>query len=476
MTSRFDLPAARRGLPARGFTLLEVSIALVVLGLMLGGALYAGGSVLRGTAETETAKRLDRIEEALLVFATVNARLPCPTRPGSNFGVEDRSGSASATCDGSQENGVVPWRTLGLDREEALDAWGRLVTYRVYDDGTSGLVRDNGMNLTACSLANPPDSDDGVVKDTCTTGTPVLEYLRDKGLRVGSEAGKHDLADKDLANDEAGPGAAYILVSHGNNGYKALLPPAGVQSVAPGDVTSLEDENDPAQAVGDFDAVASQLGNFDDRLRWKGILRLAEEAGLGPEDEPSGSGGGGSGGGGSGGGVSAGNKNYPEVVDFPSLGWGNVTTGGDPVAESSDGTGVSSPGAGQAHINHKGNSPTGRGVGNSNSGVQDTVRFEFDSDRDAYAVTLLQFSLSDRATIIARDSSMNEIGRHVVCATEGTGCDAVDSALSIVTGFEMEPAGQFNGTFGSPFRALDFVAMDGTFWITDVRTREVAAP
>lgn len=79
-----------RSAMARGFTLIEMAIVLVVIGLILSGGILAVGPILQSTKTTETNARLDLIEKAILLHVIQNgwpapmghaAELPLPPEP-----------------------------------------------------------------------------------------------------------------------------------------------------------------------------------------------------------------------------------------------------------------------------------------------------------------------------------------------------------------------------------------------------------
>ena len=104
---------------ASGFTLVEMAIVLVIIGLLLGGMLMPLSAQMDQRRVSETQKALDEIKNALIGFAVMNGRLPCPTTTAdpanANYGVED------ATCPITAVNGYLPWKTLGVAE---IDAWG----------------------------------------------------------------------------------------------------------------------------------------------------------------------------------------------------------------------------------------------------------------------------------------------------------------------------------------------------------------
>ncbi|MDX9706850.1 MAG: type II secretion system protein [Azospira sp.] len=108
---------------ARGFTLIELAIALVVVGLLLG--LLAPSLTLRMEQRqlAETRQALAEAQEALLGFAVANGRLPRPATSFANGEERAEICLSDAAC-----TGFLPWQTLGTKK---TDGWGRLIRYSV---------------------------------------------------------------------------------------------------------------------------------------------------------------------------------------------------------------------------------------------------------------------------------------------------------------------------------------------------------
>lgn len=102
-----------------GFTLIELAVVLLIVSLLLGGLLVPLSTQIGQRNIQQTQTQLDEIREALLGFAVVNGRLPCPTTTAdptnANYGLED------ANCTAPASEGYLPWKTLGV---AAYDAWG----------------------------------------------------------------------------------------------------------------------------------------------------------------------------------------------------------------------------------------------------------------------------------------------------------------------------------------------------------------
>ena len=99
----------------------------------------------------ETQKRLAEIHDALLGFAVIHGRLPCPTttaNPASaNYGLEDNPCIAT--------EGYLPWKALGV---QETDAWG--TTRSATGDPFTGYwrYRVDSAFATPFTLVTPPGS------------------------------------------------------------------------------------------------------------------------------------------------------------------------------------------------------------------------------------------------------------------------------------------------------------------------------
>ncbi|MDH5425014.1 MAG: type II secretion system GspH family protein [Gammaproteobacteria bacterium] len=111
-----------------GFTLIEMSIVLIVISLILAGVLKTVGVQRQQLKRDETRQQLETIREALIGFALTSGRLPCPDT--GIDGLEDFNGGASGPPpqDCLNDEGWVPHVDIGVGNR---DAWGSRFRYRV---------------------------------------------------------------------------------------------------------------------------------------------------------------------------------------------------------------------------------------------------------------------------------------------------------------------------------------------------------
>lgn len=130
-----------------GFSLIEMSVVLLVIGLLLGVILKPLGASYDQGRRQKTRIQLEEVRDALLGFAVVNGRLPCPAIVGT-YGQEQEHCAVS--------HGYLPAAVLGVAGSFnksglLLDAWGNPLRYSVSlsdsaefgEPGVADFVSDN---------------------------------------------------------------------------------------------------------------------------------------------------------------------------------------------------------------------------------------------------------------------------------------------------------------------------------------------
>src|SRR5690606_4728308 len=120
-----------------GFTLIEMAIFLLILGLVTGAFFAYYTTMQQNDIRNVTHVKQRRIAFSLGAFVQSHGRLPCPGRPDATptrgYPLDYNATSAPAGSCGavSDRDGIVPYRVLGLSEEDVVDGWGRPFTYAV---------------------------------------------------------------------------------------------------------------------------------------------------------------------------------------------------------------------------------------------------------------------------------------------------------------------------------------------------------
>lgn len=227
-----------------GFTLIELAITFTVVSMIIGTVLVGLSKSDRTEKYVNTKKKLEKIAAALRVYANTPGydKLPCPAPAGLQFS-DPAFGIANCATSGlpitkiestdagnvatNIYGGMVPFATLGLPYDYAFDEWGRRISYIVDGDATGAGAASNASLKDSLNIKIKTTTEDVVRVDSTTSNAQ---------------------------------GAAYVLISHGQNGYLTLnarvgtaanriLPTAGSVAASIAGVTNNEKENCPTSSI-----------------------------------------------------------------------------------------------------------------------------------------------------------------------------------------------------------------------------------
>jgi prepilin-type N-terminal cleavage/methylation domain-containing protein len=260
-----------------GFTLVEIAIVLLIVTILLGYTVALFPSQQRLKQYRAVDRQMDQLIDAIIGFAQVNGRLPCPAQP-DDVGVEDINGVVGCNT----YAGFVPVNTLGLDgriNEDSLltDPWGNPYRYYVTDVDTviSGTVGRSDFTspgeMRAVGLADTDD--DGYIdldgrylicdsigssaSNKCTGANTVFGQFFDDGGPPGDRYA----------------GAPFVLLSMGKNWSEAT---AGDELENSGDTTVTGTasgnpyllKNVAGNETTFVRRPGGQADSFDDVVRW----------------------------------------------------------------------------------------------------------------------------------------------------------------------------------------------------------------
>lgn len=215
----------------RGFSLIEIAVVLVIVGIILAAILSGLNALTIGAREKATRTKQETIKTALATFLVRNNRLPCPAiitiaTGGAGNGVE---AATPGTCGGTitsgaapniAKTGTVPWASLGLAEEASLDGYGNRLTYQVMANATNLTATTVSGMLGSISIHSAGLGVAGNQINNCTTGTynPC--------------------------------GAVVVIVSHGTNGFGAYT--TNGQQIAFAPTVTGNDERENANGDNQF--------------------------------------------------------------------------------------------------------------------------------------------------------------------------------------------------------------------------------
>jgi len=180
--SRFWRHSAATRTGARGFTLTELAITVLIVALLIGGIALTLTAQNEARQFNESQARLAVAQEALIGFAIRNGRLPCPAAPAGALAAY-RDGTAVSVAGTGEEafaaggnstngncwqfNGLLPAMTLGITTTDAqgylLDAWDTAIRYAVTSWSGNTFTKNSGIagigvnglapDLQVCSAA-----------------------------------------------------------------------------------------------------------------------------------------------------------------------------------------------------------------------------------------------------------------------------------------------------------------------------------
>lgn len=218
-----------------GFTLLELAIVVLVGGLIMGAAFSWLDAKTQREAYQVTVERQKKIAIAISNYIHMYGKFPCAA-PFDNSVAPEALGEKFDACSGggagAQRVGIVPFRSLGLTREDAIDGYGRPFTYAV-----SQAASEPPNDLPVyhyCRRSAWIDGGNNVNRmkaQVCcreADWSHTLEITDGAGIRIAETQNGIPASDfkpdNDVSSDPATDNInyfAYVIVSHGKNGLGA---------------------------------------------------------------------------------------------------------------------------------------------------------------------------------------------------------------------------------------------------------------
>lgn len=205
-----------------GFTLIEIAVALLILGLLF-GMVSVPLLAQRDMEQRRTTQRaLDEALAALSGHAVTRGYLPCPAQ-STTGGVEDRPAD-NAQCNTQQ--GLLPWATLGLPPSASQDGWGHLLGYAVSSLHSNPALLFGLGNKGRITILTR-DSSGTLVKLSNADGIPAVVFSHGKNgywASVLDGANITSLPDSTAPNEDEDVNAGQAALSRGNSTWNESGP------------------------------------------------------------------------------------------------------------------------------------------------------------------------------------------------------------------------------------------------------------
>ena len=186
----------------RGFSLLELSVVLVIVALLMGGSIVMGSNAVKAAQRVTTQERLATIQEALEAYRRTNGYLPCPvdraqspTGNPTTFGREIRPCAASGAglvrvASNTVDIGGVPVRTVNKVKDgrphivDMVKAGEIQLVFTTVDETRTAIA--DSRHIRTAALANRVSY--YTTMAGCEAATEALKHQADvsKGLSVVS--------------------------------------------------------------------------------------------------------------------------------------------------------------------------------------------------------------------------------------------------------------------------------------------------
>lgn len=322
VTSQHSSPAAAR---ERGSALILVAAIALFVGFLLTLGIGSFSTQDMQDRIDLTAKKQKFLISELAAYAQRENRIPCPADPsvnpataaygfarGANWTANPLDAGACGAAGGSAE-GIVPFRTLGLSAYDALDSWGRLMTYRVspvltnpalgttpadanifmrcrrypwFDDGisvysnpyvnTTNVYPDKALFCCSPSNNSNPITSDLKIFSSSAAAGPINNIGRSINadyatMNTISPGGFDPIPTADGTQEVF----AFAIISHGGNGVGAFI--AGSTTRLTGSAGTDEQVNfgtDVTRAVDHPIILAPGPNYFDDMVVWRTQIGL----------------------------------------------------------------------------------------------------------------------------------------------------------------------------------------------------------
>ncbi|MDR3450242.1 MAG: type II secretion system protein [Alphaproteobacteria bacterium] len=194
----------------RGFTLVEMAMVIVIIGLVMLTVFPALVATRTANQTALTQSNLRNLMLATAAYVQANGCLPCPADASLNGAKFGKISTAAACGSCSAIEGIFPYVSLGVPASVAHDGWGHWITMRVDPALTTIPISSTTVFVPPTAICSQTDANNGY----CTS---AQVGSASKGLCKSGLATTQRISV--ITPQGATQQAAVIFVSHGKDGY-----------------------------------------------------------------------------------------------------------------------------------------------------------------------------------------------------------------------------------------------------------------
>lgn len=219
-----------------GFSLIEMAVVIVVLTIILAVIAQPVANQIETRRVADTQRKLEEVKEALYGYALAKGYLPRPATSATN-GTEMAACATEELC-----TGLIPWRTLGIEKS---DAWGAIIRY----SATQAMTTATAAAVPTFTLST------GGSKDVLTRSTSGAQSeLASKVAAVVWSHGKRNFG----TDAETGiPRPPNTSATNTDEAHNNTVPAIGAYPIGTAVFSRLPTDN-----------TATPGGEFDDLVSW----------------------------------------------------------------------------------------------------------------------------------------------------------------------------------------------------------------
>jgi len=174
-----------------GFTLLEMSVSVTVIGLLaaIASTAYSGMADVR--ARSRAHAEADTARHAIRTFMLQHKRLPCPDPSSGGDGAREPAGA----CPGGLQVGWLPYESIGLARPEPA----RRMRYAVSRGTGADLVVPTGSAADGVDIDGIGRLQDALIAAAQAPAGTARPFVTGKGTAADAESCAHVVANPAFA-------------------------------------------------------------------------------------------------------------------------------------------------------------------------------------------------------------------------------------------------------------------------------------